>query len=168
MELRPSKIVPNEVGVFAVRNIQRGIKITEGPDSKSFEKNIVPWSELSRYDRETRKKIKDFCIGTPKGFLKFPGLNFNELTVGWYFNHSCNGNLGFDKAGDFIAIKDIKKGEEMTYDYGLLETNPKFLIEKCVCRDKNCRKKITGNDWKSPMLQKKRVYMHPYLRSQLK
>ncbi len=168
MELKPSKILPGEVGVFAVRNIKKGTKIAEGPRRKSFERNVVPWHKLSQYDRETQKKIKDFCIGTPTGFLKFPCLDFNELTVSWYFNHSCDGNIGFNKAGDFIATRNIKKGEEMTYDYGLLETNPKFLIKKCGCKSKNCRKRITGSDWKSSNLRAKIDYMHPYLRGKLR
>lgn len=38
-----------------------------------------------------------------------------------YVNHSCNPNIGIKGAVTFVALKDIKKGEEITFDYSTTE-----------------------------------------------
>ncbi|MCX6790795.1 MAG: hypothetical protein NTV62_01205 [Candidatus Gribaldobacteria bacterium] len=47
-------------------------------------------------------------------------------------------------------------GEEVTVDYGIWEDDPKYISKwECLCGSPLCRKKVTGNDWKLPTLQKK-------------
>jgi len=61
-------------------------------------------------------------------------------------NHSCNPNLGVKILEDkisLVAIKPIKKGQELTFDYSttmLEEWDEKKM--KCNCGSKNCRKEI--------------------------
>ena len=163
IELKPSGIDKGGVGVFVVSAIMKGKKVAEGIHEGDY-KEIIPWTSLKRFSRAVQKKVMDFCIGTPEGFIPIEDMNFNALTVEWYFNHSCNGNLGFNKNGDFIALRNIKKGEELSYDYGLAESNPKFRM-KCTCKSKKCRKIITGNDWKDIAFRQKWLpYMLPNLR----
>jgi hypothetical protein len=51
-------------------------------------------------------------------------------------------------------MRDIKKGEEITYDYVLTEADPDWILaDKCLCGAKNCRGQVTGNDWKIKELQ---------------
>jgi len=162
IELRRSGIAG--IGVFAVSAIRRDRKIADGLSAGDFE-TLIPWSRLDRFDTATRKKIRDFCIGTPKGFVPPENFDFNKLAVEWYFNHSCNGNVGFDQDGDFVTIRNIKKGRELTYDYGLAESNPRFKM-RCNCGTKKCRKVITGNDWKKKEFRRTRIeYMLPQLRN---
>jgi hypothetical protein len=60
--------------------------------------------------------------------------------------------------------KDVTKGEELSYDYGLIESNPKYKMY-CKCNKIHCRKIITGNDWKFLIRDRyKNKYMHPYLK----
>src|ERR1035437_1014607 len=35
------------------------------------------------------------------------------------FNHSCDPNTGIRKKSEMFALRDIKKGEQLTYDYSL-------------------------------------------------
>lgn len=169
IEIKPSKITPGSVGVFAATDIKNGTKITEGPRLKDFIKNLVPWKEFKKYPRDIRQKIRDLCIETPQGFLIYKGLDFNELPISWYINHSCDGNIGFAKNGDFIARRNIRKGEELSYDYAFLSSGRRVFIRRCLCKSKNCRKVITGNDWKNKKVQKKNYhYLHPYLKNQIK
>jgi uncharacterized protein len=64
------------------------------------------------------------------------------------FNHSCNPNAAIVKKNSLVAIKDIKKDEEITYDYSLVEwTDDSFGAYKrwgmnCRCGSRNCRKVI--------------------------
>jgi len=55
-----------------------------------------------------------------------------------YVNHSCNANTRVGNQCD-IAIRDIKKGEEITSDYG---KEGSFISFKCECGSKNCRGRI--------------------------
>ncbi len=164
IELRPSKVDTGGVGVFAITDIRKGEKVADGINEEDY-KQLIPWKNVARYDRRLYKKVRDFCLGTPGGFIPPEGLDFNRLSVEWYFNHSCDGNIGFDNKGDFVAIRKIKKGEELTYDYALAESNPKFKM-RCRCNSKNCRGVVTGNDWKNKKLRsEKSKYMLPRLRT---
>jgi len=81
--------------------------------------------------------------------------NRNELENSMlYINHSCNPNAGIKGKKIVIAIKDIKREEEISIDYAMCYCNPLYLM-RCNCRSKNCRKKITGNDWRNPELQRR-------------
>lgn len=142
LELRPSNI--GGIGVFAVRRIPKGRQIADGVADEEFH-NQIPWKEFRRFDAPTRKKIMDFCIGTNAGFIP-PEDGFDKLSIEWYPNHSCDGNVGFNKKGNFVAICDICPGNELTYDYGLAESNPDFRMS-CNCGSSRCRTTITGQDW---------------------
>ena len=163
IELKPSLLHKGGVGVFAVTTIKKGQQVAEGLIIDDF-KHQISWEDFALFDREIKKKIMAFCVGTPEGFIPPENLDFNKLSIEWYFNHSCDGNLGFNEHGDFTAIKNIKKGEELSYDYGLIESNPKFEM-RCGCKSKYCRKVVTGNDWKFLMNDKlKKAYMNPFLK----
>src|ERR1017187_9058231 len=123
VEMRPSAVHKGGVGVFAVPSIGATQKVADGIREEDYV-HLIPWSRFASFDADVRKKIMDFCIGTPEGFIPPEDLNFNKLSIEWYLNHSCEGNIGFDDEGDFIAIKSISPGDELTYDYGLAESNP--------------------------------------------
>jgi len=164
LELRPSRIDLGGVGVFAVCDIRKREKIAEGRAQSDFE-SPIPWNDFEVYDNDVKRKIMAFCIGTPKGFLPPPNFDFNALSIEWYLNHSCEGNCGFDENGDFTAIRDIRKGEEISYDYGLGDSNPGFSMP-CACGSASCRHTVTGNDWKDEGFRaRQREHMHPYLRN---
>ncbi len=161
IELRMSHI--SGVGVFAATDIPKGRKVADGITRQDY-KRIVSWDTYKDLNKTIRDKIKNFCVGTPEGFIPPEDNDFNKLSVEWYFNHSCVGNLRFDEAGDFIAKKAIKIGNECTYDYALAESNPRFRM-KCTCRSPGCRHIITGDDWRKLSFREKNLeYMLPSLR----
>jgi SET domain-containing protein len=144
IELKPSPI--HAVGVFAVVNIQKGQRVAEGIHEADYQ-SLVEWTDLATCGDAVIEKVMTFCVGMKKGFIPPENLNFNLLSVDWFMNHSCDGNVGLDERGDFVALRDITKGEELTYDYGLIESNPRFKMS-CNCGSSNCRQTITGEDWK--------------------
>ncbi len=163
LELRASSIHAGGVGVFTVRDVALGEKVADGVPEEDFQE-IVSWEEFSHLDKELQRKIMTFCVGNADGFIPPPGFDFNKLSIEWYLNHSCEGNCGFDEQGDFVAIHNIKKGAELSYDYALIESNPNFSM-KCSCGSKKCRQIVTGNDWKDEdFLTMNRDHMHPMLR----
>lgn len=154
------------VGVAAVAEMRKGERVATGIGDSDYE-DLISWSKLLELELDVQMKVDAFCIGTPDGFIPPDDLDFNRLTIEWYFNHSCEGNLGFDENGDFVARRNIRKGEELTYDYGLAESNPKFRMD-CKCGADNCRKIITGNDWLNPIFRAANLhYMLPKLRQPL-
>jgi uncharacterized protein len=144
------------IGIFAIDSIKKGeiIGVIGGI--------IVPISEIKEY----WKKIGgDFGAQLSDDFYIVPSTK-EELEKTGVFNHSCNPNTGW--AGDIraIAIKDIKKGEEITMDYGMYSS----ILEtfECNCKSINCRKIITKNDWKLKELQEKYgKYFAPYLKEKI-
>ena len=79
-----------------------------------------------------------------------------------YSNHSCDPNLGVRGEITFVAIRDIRVGEELTHDWAITDDDD-YLVE-CNCGVPDCRKTLTGKDWQSPDLQKRYAgYFTAYL-----
>jgi len=77
----------------------------------------------------------------------------------YYVNHSCDPNFL-----NRIAWRDIEAGEELTVDYAIFQSFPKYLLESCDCGASICQGKVTGDDWKLPELQKRyRGYFTPHI-----
>ena len=162
IELVPSRI--DGVGVRAVVELSPDQRIADGIEESDFHK-LISWVHLGKYAEAVRAKIDAFCIGTSDGFIPPEALDFNKLSVEWYLNHACDGNVGFNDKGDFVARREIAKGEELTYDYALAESNPRFRMN-CKCGAPNCRKVVTGNDWRDPAFRQENLeYMLPRLRT---
>jgi hypothetical protein len=62
-------------------------------------------------------------------------------------NHSCDPNTWFVDDTLMVARRDIKKGEEVTYDYATSETAESFVLH-CKCGTPNCRKAVRGTDYR--------------------
>lgn len=58
-----------------------------------------------------------------------------------FLNHSCNPNLGINDRREFIALRDILPGEELTFDYSITEDEVGWYMN-CACGEVNCRKVI--------------------------
>ena len=78
-------------------------------------------------------------------------------------NHSCEPSCGFLGNVILVARRDIAPGEELTFDYAMSDGCDYDEFE-CVCGAPSCRRKVTGNDWMLPELQRRyRGYFSPYL-----
>jgi uncharacterized protein len=77
-------------------------------------------------------------------------------------NHSCDANLGLRGEITFVAMRDIRVGEELTHDWAMTDDDDSST--KCSCGSPNCRGTITGKDWQRPELQKRYAgYFSAYL-----
>ena len=85
-----------------------------------------------------------------------------EELIKLYINHSCNPNCGLRGEITFVAITDINQNEELRCDYAFID-NEDYSF-KCTCGNENCRKVITGTDWKIKEIQAKfKSYFSTYL-----
>jgi len=75
-----------------------------------------------------------------------------------YFNHSCDPNAGFKGQIFLVAMKEIAKDEQVTFDYGMVLYEAsgarRYKID-CFCKSEICRGSVTDNDWKLPDLQRR-------------
>jgi hypothetical protein len=79
-----------------------------------------------------------------------------------FSNHSCNPNIGVQGQIVFVAMRDIQAGEELTHDWATTDDEDHEM--ECKCGAPNCRKVITGQDWRRKDLQEKYAgYMSWYL-----
>ena len=70
-----------------------------------------------------------------------------------YLNHSCDPNVGMRGEITFVAMRDIRTGEELTHDWAMTDDDD-YSVE-CSCGASNCRQILTGKDWKRLDLQKR-------------
>jgi len=83
-----------------------------------------------------------------------------------FSNHSCDPNVGVQGQIVFVALRDIAAGEELTHDWAMTDDDTYEM--ECHCHAPNCRKVITGQDWKKRELQEKyRGFMSSYLQRKI-
>lgn len=137
LELHVSSI--HGYGTFAKENISKGELL--------FVKNgqIIPCQEkYSRSVIDCYWPIDDkYVLGTRSEDA------YDKVKL--FINHSCNPNCGLQGINTGIATRDIVAGEEITFDYAMLDNEPYSF--NCSCGSANCRKIITGFDWKKPEIQ---------------
>jgi uncharacterized protein len=139
-------------GLFAVRSIRRGeivaIKGGHVLDRRALRRSpaYASCSHIQIGD--------DLYIGA----IGIREVRENKL----YLNHSCDPNLGIRGEITFVALRDIRSGEELTYDWAMEEDHP--TRTRCSCKARSCRRVLTGRDWKIRALQRRyRGYFSAYL-----
>lgn len=100
---------------------------------------------------QVRKEVGHLGIQVDNNFFLMPP-DRKEVEKTGSMNHSCEPNVGFKGSVVLIALRNIKKGEELVLDYAFCESY--FDPFKCNCKSVGCRKMITGDDWKLKELQK--------------
>jgi hypothetical protein len=79
------------------------------------------------------------------------------------FNHSCEPNVGLRGQIGLVAMRDIEPDEELNLDYAMVDATSYDEFD-CNCGAANCRRRVTGNDWRKPELWDKYAgYFSPYL-----
>ena len=71
----------------------------------------------------------------------------------WCFNHSCDPNCML-KEQSSVAIREIRAGEEATYDYGLTEIKLRWRFH-CHCGSPNCRQHVCNLDFLDARLRRR-------------
>lgn len=119
VRLQPSSV--QGVGVFAVKDIPRGIDPFKTPIKIKYGTIKLTKSEINSLNPGVKKMVKDFI--DPSGdFYYVPENGLNSLDISFYLNHSETNNLeiieGDGEYLSFITIRPIKRGEELTINYG--------------------------------------------------
>lgn len=102
------------VGVFAICNIEKGTPLFEYDNTEMVWINA---NEIKDIPEKFQKMYNDFCVIKDNGTLYGCPENFNQLTMGWYMNHSDEPNVEIDENYNFRASRDIQDDEELTINY---------------------------------------------------
>lgn len=113
-------------GVFANRDIRKNEIIAEfrGPRIRIADMTGIPdevWSHLFNVGKDEYIIAREPAVRT---------------------NHSCDPNAGIVRDIFLVAMRDIVKNEEITFDYSMI-TADNWTLE-CKCGSPSCRKTI-GN-----------------------
>lgn len=145
-------------GIFVIKKINKGEIV--GDYTYGFGKYINTVEADKLYEKGLDHMIQ---IGND---LFFAATNENEFEEADLFNHSCEPNCGIKDRLKIVAMRDIEIGEEATVDYAMMESSEYSF--KCNCGAQNCRKIVSGNDWKIPRLQQKyKGYFSDYLQNRI-
>jgi SET domain-containing protein len=108
--LEPSPI--HGVGVFSRKNIKKGAVLPLfAKHDLAVRKHASPIERHYAVHYTAKNRIGSKPLGwhCPK--------DFHRMSVGWYTNHSKRPNV---ETRTWKALRDIKKGEEITIDYSFL------------------------------------------------
>jgi SET domain-containing protein len=126
-------------GVFAATAIRKGTRVIE------YKGERVDWDEaLTRPDTDADNPFHTFFFSLDDGRVIDAAVGGNAAR---WINHSCAPNCETEETDDervFIyALRNIAKGEELTYDYRLKIddelTKKEFACFACRCGAPGCR-----------------------------
>ncbi len=136
-------------GMFATRKIPAGARIIEYTGKRITEKQAE-----KRFGLDPDNPHHTFFFSLESGKLIDGGDQGNDAR---WINHACEPNCEAqeDKGRVYIhALRDISRGEELYYDYGLVieEKMSKALKEAyaCRCGTAKCRGTMLGLVKKTP------------------
>lgn len=135
-KVRLSKVHGN--GVFATRKIVAGTRIIEYGGKRISEKQAD-----QRFGLDPDNPYHTFFFSLENGRLIDGGDEGNDAR---WINHSCQPNCEAQEENGRVfihALRDIRRGEELCYDYGLVVelrmTKALKAAYACRCGSVNCR-----------------------------
>lgn len=135
-------------GLFALKNIKKNEVIadwTDGPIYKAKSCMSLPTEELA-----------DHAIQFDENYW------IDTEGIGRYSNHSCEPNCGIKGKFQLVAMRDIKKGEWLTWDYDMTEDSD--WIMQCKCGISSCREVIGAfRDMPKKVREKYKGYISDWL-----
>ena len=139
-------------GLFATANIAKGeVVVVKGG-------HIITREEV----RDVNARLGPVEIQIGDDLFIAPVTDEERELSMLYSNHSCDANMGMRGEITFVAMHNIRAGEELTHDW--CTTDDDDYSVKCNCRSSKCRGTLTGKDWQRPELQKRYAgYFSAYL-----
>ena len=123
-------------GVFATRSFKVGETVVVGVFDEVLSGNNAHASQISKDE-----------------FVLLTGLACKV-------NHSCDPNCGIRvneaRGHNYVAMRDIAIGDEITFDYAMQNYDVEYAPEVCMCGSRECRGQITG--WKDLPEERRKQY----------
>lgn len=154
-----SLIAPSQPKSFVKLSIKEKIDGQRGLIANEFIRNgsvIFRDGGVVVTSTEDVFRDKPYAVIIEEGLFLVP-QDYDNLHESCFMNHGCDSNVARIGGLIWIAKKDIQKGEELLIDYAPLiaDHHLRSWALDCTCGDNLCRKVITSDDWKDPILAKK-------------
>jgi hypothetical protein len=164
--------------IFSWMNPKLSVRETEKYGKGIYSESVIKKDECVailgghiyniEYEKKLPEKIKDNGIQISDELI-LGIINESEIEDAIYFNHSCDPNIGIKGQIFLVAMKNINKNKQLYFDYAMTLGGKEKYSMDCLCGSLNCRGKITNNDWKIPVLQKKyKGYFQWYIEEKIK
>lgn len=123
--------------------VQKGDKGKKVCATEFIKKDTV----ISCFEGKIIDYKKTLELGNKESFaLQIDNNKYIYLDIPYrYFNHSCEPNCGLRPDLKLVALTDLEKGEELTYDYSTTMLEHHWKME-CSCHKPSCRKIIADFD----------------------
>jgi SET domain-containing protein len=154
----------NNRGIFATRDFKKNEPIT------TLRGRLVTYQKLKTnsgiieeaYYSETNKQVPPYFRRFEAHYIQIgKNLYVEPLEYDFFINHSCDPNSGYKiigKKGILIAIKPIKKGEEIVCDYSTTMYKDGWEMD-CTCGRRNCRGRIRDFNYIPKKLQQRYIQL---------
>lgn len=142
-------------GVVALRDLPRGALLAV------WGGRIVDEHALLTMDEGERC----YCVQVEEGLFLAPlGRPVEPAEL---INHSCSPNAGLLGQLVLHAMRDIRAGEEVCYDYAMSDGHEALAFD-CCCGTPQCRGRVRADDWQRPDLQRRYAgFFSPYLQRRI-
>ena len=132
-------------GVFALRPIAKGTRIIE------YKGKLITDEEADRRFGELHENSSHTMLFSVDGAMVIDATRGGN-SARW-INHSCQPNCEIEEEGHRVFIearREIRSGEELTYDYNLQIGEPHTAKAKrehaCLCGARRCRGTMLGDE----------------------
>lgn len=154
----------NSRGIFATSDFKKNESIT------TLNGKLVTYRQLhsdsgmieEAFYFETHKKVPSYFRKFEAHYVQIgKNLYVEPLEYDFFINHSCEPNSGYKIIGKkaiLIAIKPIKKGEEIVCDYSTTMYKDGWEMD-CTCGSKNCRKRVRDFNYIPRKLQQRYIQL---------
>jgi len=147
-------------GIFAKADIRKGERLA------IFGGKVMLIDDMYQLPAD----LQSYTMQIEERFVLGPAGSVAEKTD--FFNHSCDPNSGFSGQIFLVAMRDIKAGEEITFDYAMTVSesvgSDMVFCLTCSCGSPLCRGTIMEQDWMLPELQERyNGYFSPYIQEKI-
>ncbi len=139
----------NGVGVIAIKDIPKNTNPFNNLSTYKKEKIItLTKDDLKNVNKNVVKILGDFFDGAGSGSYSVLYDGPNYMNISYYMNHSLNPNIipvnipELSNFYSFITLRDIKEGEELTFDYTNFSMNG--IINNDDINNDDINKKLIG------------------------
>jgi hypothetical protein len=158
----------SDSGVFATCAIGAGVVLIhrwhdEYRGLKGWQ--VLSVEEIDRLPPASRALFLRYGLDHDFGYICGPTDLAHVTSLDNFINHACAPNLGYDDAGNVVALREISPGEELRIDYGSFIVNYDEPFQ-CSCGHESCRGTISRDDWRI-LASRPGVILPPFVRRRI-
>jgi len=139
----------HQKGVFARTSISKGNKVLQYLGERVSKKEGTKRAEIQHRKSLKRNKGSVFVFELNHKYDIDGSFSYNKAKC---INHSCGPNCRYKLINGkiwIISIRDINKGEELTYNYNFDLEDWKNCV--CKCNSKNCLGYMVGPRYRAAL-----------------